>query len=79
MGTSTRGFDPEELRRAGFDIGQLPDEHGYFIDPAALPTSFADHLRHEGLDMSKPIHVVGVFGRHRDGRPDRYTIHFRQD
>ena len=79
MGTSTRGFDPAELRGAGFDIGRIPDEHGYFIDPAALPSTFADHLRREGLDMSKPIRAVGIIGRHPDGRPDRYAIHFKQD
>ena len=74
-----RGFDPAELRKAGVDIYPLPDERGQLIDPLALPSAFADYLHREGLDTSRPIRVVGVIGRRPDGRPDRYTIHFRQD
>jgi len=74
-----RGFDPAELQRAGLHIYPLPDERGQLIDRDALPSAFADYLQREGLDMSRPIRVVGVIGRHPDGRPDRYTIHFKQD
>jgi hypothetical protein len=74
-----RAFDPAELRDAGVDIHPLPDERGHLIDPHALPSAFADYLEREGLDTSRSIRVVGVIGRRPDGRPDRYTIHFRQD
>ena len=74
-----RGFDPAELRRAGVDIGAIPDERGHFIEPDALPPKFVDDLERQGLDTSKPIRVVGVIGRRPDGGPDRYTIHFKQD
>jgi len=49
------------------------------IDLRALPSAFADYLRREGLDTSKPIRVVGIIGRRPDGSPDRYAIHFKQD
>jgi hypothetical protein len=74
-----RGFDPAELRDAGVDIHPLPDERGRLIDPHALPSAFADYLQRAGLDTSRPIRVVGVIGRLADGRPHRYTIHFKQD
>jgi hypothetical protein len=75
----TRGFDPAELHRAGVDLGSLPDEHGYLIAASALPKTFAEELEREGLDTSRPIRVIGIIGRRPDGRPDRYTIHFKQD
>ena len=74
-----RGFDPAELRNAGVDIHPLPDEQGQLIDPHALPSEFADYLQREGLDTSRPIRIVGIIGRRPDGRPERYTIHFKQD
>jgi hypothetical protein len=74
-----RGFDPLELRRAGVDIGPLPDERGHVIDPNSLPPRFADDLSREGLDMSRPIRVVGILDRGPDGAPGRYRVYFQQD
>ena len=74
-----RGFDPAELRKAGVDIYPLPDERGQLIDLRALPSAFADYLRREGLDTSKPIRVVGIIGQRPNGSPDRYVIYFKQD
>lgn len=73
-----RGFDPAELREAGVEIGPLPDERGHLIAPNSLPPTFAETLKREGLDTSRPIRVVGI-ARRPDGRPDRYTIYFKQD
>jgi hypothetical protein len=75
----TRGFDPVELHEAGVDLAPLPDERGYFIDASALPEAFLQELTRDGLDASRPIRVVGNIGRRPDGRPDRYTIRFKQD
>jgi hypothetical protein len=74
-----RGFDPAELQRAGVDIGPLPDERGHVIDPNRLPPTFADGLKREGLDMSRPIRVVGIVGRSPHGVPGLYRVYFEQD
>jgi hypothetical protein len=73
------GFDPTDLHNAGVDIGVLPDERGHLIDADALPTPFAKNLERQGLDMSKPIRVVGIIGRRVDGGLSHYVIHFTQD
>ena len=72
-------FDPHELRNAEVELGPLPDEQGYVIDARALPTAFAQRLERDGLDMSKPIRVLGIIGRRADGGPGLYAIHFTQD
>lgn len=75
----TRGFDPAELCRAGVDLFPVPDQHGYLIDAATLPATFAQSLQRDGLDTSRPIRVVGIVGRRPDGKPGRYAIHFTDD
>jgi len=72
-------FDPAELRDAGVNLGRLPDERGHLIHADALPTTFAENLARQGLDMSKPIRIVGIIGRRRDGGLSRYAIHFTQE
>ena len=72
-------FDPGELRNAEVEIGPLPDERGYLIDPCTLPTAFVRHLQRHGLDTSRPIRVVGLIARRPDGGPGLYSIHFTQD
>jgi len=49
------------------------------IHADALPTTFAENLARQGLDMSKPIRIVGIIGRRRDGGLSRYAIHFTQE
>ena len=71
-------FDPAELRNASVDIQPLPDEHGRLIDASSLPSNFAEQLKRRGLDISRPIQVVGIIARSADGRLGRYSIHFRQ-
>lgn len=78
-GAAMLAFDPRELRNADVEIGSLPDERGHLIDTKALPARFAEYLAHCGLDMSKPIRVVGVISRRPDGGPGLYEIHFQQD
>jgi len=73
------GFDPAELRHAGVNIGLLPDERGHLIDVDALPMTFAKHLERHGLDISKPIRVVGIVGRRPAGGLSPYVIHFEQE
>ena len=72
------GFDPAELHHAGVNIGVLPDERGHLIDADALPTTFAEHLERHGLDVSRPIRVVGIIGRRLDGGLSHYVIYFKQ-
>jgi len=72
-------FDPNDLRIAGVELVPLPNEIGRLIDVDALPLTFARHLKRHGLDMARPIRVVGIIGRRPDGRPGRYAIHFRQE
>jgi ribulose bisphosphate carboxylase small subunit len=71
-------FDLTELKNFGVDIGPLPDERGRLIEARFLPAEFADYLRRDGFDTSKPIRVVGIIARRADGGPGRYSIHFEQ-
>jgi hypothetical protein len=71
-------FDPAELRKAGVDVGRLPDERGHLIEAESLPDDFAGKLQREGLDTSKPIRVVGTIARGPNGRPGYYSIQFQQ-
>jgi hypothetical protein len=72
-------FDPRELRDADVEIGSLPDERGRLIDTKTLPARFVEYLARCGLNVSKPIRVVGVISRRPDGGPGRYEIQFQQD
>ena len=71
-------FDVADLRKHGVTIRPLPDERGQLIDIQTLPARFAERLRQDGLDISKPVRVVGVTTRRPDGAPGPYLIRFEQ-
>jgi hypothetical protein len=71
-------FDVADLKKHGVTIAPLPDEHGRLIDVRALPARFAERLKQDGLDTSKPLRVVGVIARSPSGAPGPYLIRFEQ-
>lgn len=71
-------FDVADLRKFGVNIAPLPDEHGRLIDVQSLPARFAERLKHDGLDLSKPVRVVGIIARLPSGAPGPYLIRFEQ-
>jgi hypothetical protein len=56
-------FDAADLQKHGVTIVPLPDERGRLIDVRRLPPAFAQRLKREGLDTSKPVRAVGVITR----------------
>jgi hypothetical protein len=76
--TSVLSFDVADLRRHGVTIAPLPDERGRLIDVQMLPPRFAERLKQDGLDTSKPLRVVGVIARLPSGAPGPYLIRFEQ-
>ena len=71
-------FDVADLRKHGVTIAPLPDERGRLIDVRTLPTRFAERLKQDGLDISKPLRVVGVIAQLPTGAPGPYLIRFEQ-
>jgi hypothetical protein len=71
-------FDVAELRKHGVTLEPLPDEHGRVIDVRTLPARFAERLAVDGLDMSKPLRIVGVIARSRNGARGPYLVRFEQ-
>lgn len=71
-------FDVADLRKHGVTITPLPDERGRLIDVRTLPAQFAERLKQDGLDTSKPLRVVGVIARLPSGSPGPYLIRFEQ-
>jgi hypothetical protein len=71
-------FDVADLRKYGVEIAPLPDERGRVIDVRTLPARFAERLKHDGLDTSKPLRVVGVIARLPTGAPGPYLVRFEQ-
>ena len=69
-------FDVADLRNHGVTITPLPDERGRLIDVGTLPARFAERLKQDGLDTSKPVRVVGVIARLPSGAPGPYLIRF---
>jgi hypothetical protein len=67
-----------DLQRHGVTIVPLPDERGRLFDVSALPLLFVQRLHRDGLDMSKPVRIVGVIKRLPNGRPGPYLIRFEQ-
>jgi hypothetical protein len=43
-----------------------------------LPAAFAERLQRSGLDISKPLRIVGVIATRPDGAPGPYLIRFEQ-
>ena len=71
-------FHVADLSKYGVTIAPLPDERGRLIDVRALPAQFAERLRRDGLDTSKPLRVVGVIARLPTGAPGPYLVRFEQ-
>ena len=71
-------FDVADLRKHGVAIAPLPDERGRVIDARTLPVSFAERLKHDGLDTSKPLRIVGVITQTPTGGPGPYLVRFEQ-
>jgi hypothetical protein len=69
-------FDVADLRNHGVTIAPLPDERGRLIDVRTLPARFAERLKQDGLDTSKPVRIVGVIARLPSGAPGPYLIRF---
>ena len=72
------GFDLTTLSRAGVELRSLPDESGNVIEATSLPAEFAEHLKRNGLDMSKPLRVVGRITRLAGGGLGHYVIYFEE-
>ena len=71
-------FDVADLRKHGVTITPLPDERGRLIDIDTLPARFAERLKQDGLDTSKPLRIVGVIARLPSGAPGPYLIRFEE-
>ena len=71
-------FDVADLRKHGITIAPLPDDYGRIIDARGLPAAFAERLQRSGLDISRPLRIVGVIARRPDGAPGPYLIRFEQ-
>lgn len=71
-------FDVSDLKKHGVTIAPLPDERGRLIDVRTLPESFAARLKHDGLDTSRPLRIVGVIAKLPSGAPGPYLIRFEQ-
>jgi hypothetical protein len=71
-------FDVADLRKHGVTIAPLPDERGRLIDVRVLPAQFAERLKRDDLDTSKPLRVVGVIARLPTGAPGPYLVRFEQ-